>query len=125
MTNVDCTDYFPVRNCYIGLGIIDKVYFKELCKKVFVFTNGELESTMNVFNYAAIGWSSHLCLIFFQLQDEIDETEILSYLGISEYDVMQIYDPDISMEEMSVDVLYMEEHYIADMFRSYNVILGS
>jgi hypothetical protein len=29
------------------------------------------------------------------------------------------------MEEMSVDVLYMEEHYIADMFRSYNVILGS
>ena len=123
MSNVLCTDFVPVKNCYISLGVIKKCYFKELCNKIFMFSNGHVESTISGLNYAAIGWSPHSCLMFFQLEGEKDENEILCFLGLSEVNIMQIYDPDVSILDMSVDVTYMEEHYVGGINKSYNVIL--
>jgi len=88
-----------------------------------MFSNGHVERTMSGFNYAAIGWSPHSCIIFFQLENEKDENEILCYLGLSEVNIIQIYDPDVSILEMSVDVTLMEEHYVAGVNKSYNVIV--
>ena len=125
MSYIGCPVFFPVKNCYIGLGVIEKCSFKELSRKFFMFSNGHVERTMSGFNYAAIGWSPHSCIIFFQLENEKDENEILCYLGLSEVNIIQIYDPDVSILEMSVDVTLMEEHYVAGVNKSYNVIVLS
>ena len=125
MSNTSCPHFVPVTNCYIGLGVIDNCYFKEICRKLFKFCNGHLERTISGFNYAAIGWSPHSCSIFLQLEDDKDENEILRYLGLSEINIIQIFDPDVSMLDMSVDVTFMEEHYVAGSNEIYNVIVSS
>jgi hypothetical protein len=125
MSNTSCLHDVRVTNCYIGLGVIDNCYFKKLCRKFFKFCNGHVERTISGFNYAAIGWSPHSCLIFFQIEDDMDEIEILRYLGLSEINIMQIFDPDVSMLDMSVDVTFMEEHYVAGRNEMYNVIIFS
>jgi len=75
MSNTSCLHDVRVTNCYIGLGVIDNCYFKKLCRKFFKFCNGHVERTISGFNYAAIGWSPHSCLIFFQIEDDMDMEE--------------------------------------------------